>query len=155
MTTQTYAPVTSAVTVDLPPAAAFELFTTGIDKWWPRSHHIGATELSRAVLEPRSGGRWYEVGADGTECEWGHVLAWEPPRRLVLAWAINSDWQHDPDLVTEVELIFEPRDGGTLVSLEHRNLERFGDRAADMRQAFESGGGWPGLLGAFADAAGA
>ena len=105
------------------------------------------------MLEPRQGGRWYEIGVDGTECDWGRVLQWEPPSRLVLAWQIGGTWQFDPTLVTEVEVRFVPETPNrTRVELEHRDLERFGDAQEPIRAAFESPGGWQGLLDAFAQA---
>ena len=142
------------VTVPLPPDKAFELFTEGLDRWWPRSHTIGTSAIKQAVVEPRAGGRWYEIGDDGSECEWGQVLAWEPPRRVVLAWQITSDWRYDPQLLTEVEATFTDRgDGTTTVSVEHRNLDRFGAGADAMRTVFSAPNGWPGLLNAYATAA--
>ena len=102
------------------------------------------------MFEPRAGGRWYERDADGNETRWGTVLAWEPPSRLLLAWQISTQWSYDPDLVTEVELTFAPAPGGgTSVTLEHRDLERFGTDAA--RHADKLRGGWPTHLGQFAD----
>ena len=100
-------------------------------------------ELDRVILEPRTGGRWYEVGVDGSECDWGHVVAWEPSTRLVLAWQIGADWKFDPQLVTEVEIRFvDLGDNRTRVDLEHRDLDRFGDSADDMRAGLGSPGGW-------------
>ena len=67
------------------------------------------------------------------ETPWGHVLVWEPPARLVLAWQLDGDHRYDPELITEVEITFHPVDGGTEVRLEHRNLEaRFGKKAHDL-----------------------
>ena len=74
------------------------------------------------------------------ETQWGKVLAWEPPARLLLGWQLNSAFTYDPDLVTEVELIFLANEGGTLVTLEHRSLELFGDAAE--RVASQLAGGW-------------
>jgi hypothetical protein len=37
---------------------AFSVFTDGIDRWWPKQHHIGKSPLKRGVIEPRAGGRW-------------------------------------------------------------------------------------------------
>ena len=93
-------PVRYAVTVPLPADRAFRLFTEGYNTWWP-GHHIGTAEMAEAVLEPRTGGRYYERGVDGSECEWGRVLACEPPRRIVVAWQITESdgaWVYDPDL---------------------------------------------------------
>ena len=81
------APVRKSVRVAAPQERAFEVFTAGIGRWWPKSHHIGAADLDTFVIEPRAGGRWYERGVDGSECEVGKVLAWEPPARLVLCLA--------------------------------------------------------------------
>jgi uncharacterized protein YndB with AHSA1/START domain len=147
--------VQKSVLVDAPQAHAFAVFTEGQTGWWPlATHHIGKAPAQAAVLEPRPGGRWYERGVDGSECDWGRVLVWEPPQRLVLAWEISAEWQHDPNLRTEVEVRFiavGPR--STRVELEHRNVERFGDKAEQMRAAFDSEGGWNLLLQAFAKAA--
>jgi uncharacterized protein YndB with AHSA1/START domain len=130
---------------------AFRVFTEGIDRWWPREHHIGKSPLARAVLEPRAGGRWFGVSVDGTECDTGKVLVWEPPARLVLAWQITAEWQYDPDFTTEIEVTFTalgPRE--TRVNFEHRNLERYAGRAPEYRKAIDSPGGWHKLLDAFA-----
>ncbi|GII78617.1 ATPase [Sphaerisporangium rufum] len=143
--------VRRSVTVSATPERAFEVFTAGIDRWWPRDHHIGDAPLRESVLEPGEGGRWYEKGEDGSECDWGRVLVWEPPHRLVLAWQISADWAYDPELVTEVRVTFTPQDGDrTRVELEHAHLDRFGARAAQMAAVFGSANGWPGMLDAYA-----
>lgn len=148
------APVRKSVRVEAPPQRAFEVFTAGIGRWWPKTHHIGASDLDKHVIEPRRGGRWFERGVDGAECEVGKVLVWDPPSRLVLSWQVNPDWKFDADLITEVEVRFL-LDGpnATRVELEHRNLERFGSRADAFRQQIDSPEGWGGLLQLFAQAA--
>jgi uncharacterized protein YndB with AHSA1/START domain len=145
------APVRKSVTVAAPPERAFEVFTRRFDAWWPRSHSIGDSPLKMAVLEPRRGGRWYGALENGTEAEWGDVLAWDPPRRVLLSWRIGADWKYDPDLTTEVEVTFTAEGAGTRVELEHRHLERMGAAADGARAAFDSDGGWGGLLRMFAD----
>ena len=81
------------------------------------------------------------------------MLSWEPPSRLVLSGEIGADWQHDPNLQTEVEVRFiaEGKEG-TRIALEHRHLDRFGARRDEMRGIFDSEGGWSGLLASFARA---
>jgi len=148
--------VRQSVVVQAPPERAFEVFTAGMSSWWPMAtHKIGTAPMVAAVIEPRPGGRWFERGEDGSECDWGRVIAWEPPHRVVLAWQLNADYEFDPDLHTELEVRFSP-DGadGTRVELEHRGLDAYGARTAEMRDAFGSDGGWTGLLRRFAEAAG-
>ena len=153
---QSEASVRRSITVEVDRAQAFAVFTEGFDSWWIRSHHLGEAELDVAVMEPGVGGRWYERDVDGSECEWGRVLEWDPPGRLVLAWQINGDWKFDRDLVTEVEVTFTAVGPSTTrVDLEHRNLDRFGDSSDAMRAAFESDGGWSGLLQSFVEQANA
>jgi uncharacterized protein YndB with AHSA1/START domain len=102
----------------------------------------------------RVGGRWYERGEDGSTCQWGSVLAWEPHTRLVLSWDITADWVYDAELKTEVEIRFVAEGAGaTRVELEHRKLDRYGERRAQMREIFDKGGDWGKLLAQFAEAA--
>jgi len=148
--------VRRTITVEAPQEKAFAVFTDGFDTWWPRSHKIGPEALERAVLEGREGGRWYERDTDGSECDWGKGLVWEPPSRLVLAWQITGEWAYDADFVTELEVTFIPEGPNrTRVEVEHRGLEAYGDQASDMRDQFESPGGWSSLLEAFAATASA
>ena len=89
-TTAPIPPITGTVTLGVPIERAFRVFTGSIDTWWPHEYHIGQAEVAEVVLEPQVGGRWYERGVDGSECDWGRVLAWEPPHRLVFTWQING-----------------------------------------------------------------
>ena len=148
-----HTPVRKSITVRASVAQAFEIFTEDFDSWWPRGHHIGSAPMKSAIIESRPGGRCYTVQIDGTECDWGTVLAWEPPHRLVIAWQVTGDWKYEPEIEksSEVEIRFaaEP-DGRTLVSLEHRHLDRSGPLAGAMRAALESPNGWSGTLQNFA-----
>ena len=90
---------------------------------------------------------------DGTECEIGMVAVWDPPSRLILIWQLTPDFKFDPNLVTEVEVLFTAEGDGTRVELEHRDLERFGERSEAMRETISGPGGWPMLLGLFAEQA--
>jgi uncharacterized protein YndB with AHSA1/START domain len=144
--------VRKVMTVQAPPAVAWRVFTEQLGSWWPLAHYkIGKVNAVDAIMEPRVGGFWYERGEDGSTCRWGSVLAWEPPSRLVLSWDITADWQYDPDLKTEIEVLFvaEAKDA-TRVELEHRKLDRYGTRAAEMRRIFDTEGDWGRLLAMFA-----
>ena len=136
-------PVRKEIVVEAPIERAFRVFTDRFDAWWPRDHHILEVPLAKAVMEPRTGGRWYEVGTDGSQCDWGKVLVWDPPKRVLLSWQLTSQWKYDPAFVTELEIRFIPLGAmQTRVELEHRNMERYGDQAAAMRTALDSPEGW-------------
>jgi uncharacterized protein YndB with AHSA1/START domain len=144
--------LTGTVTVDLPIDRAFQLFTGAFNSWWPPQHHIGAADLAEAVMEGREGGRWYERDVDGSECDWGRVIAWDPPHRVVVTWQLNGQWQFDadPDHASEVEVRFTAKGPGqTMVELEHRYLERLVGGQA-LRDGIQGGGGWGSLLELFA-----
>jgi uncharacterized protein YndB with AHSA1/START domain len=142
------APVVRTVDVKASPPRAFELFTSRMGRWWPVGKTPGRNPHDDVVVEPFAGGRWFERDAEGVETQWGQVLAWEPPGRLLLGWQLNSHWTYDPDLLTEVDITFTPLDrGGTRVRLEHRQLERFGSDAERVADAV--GSGWPARLGEF------
>jgi uncharacterized protein YndB with AHSA1/START domain len=136
------------VTVQVPIERAFTVFTDRFNTWWPAAYHIGSTDMAEAVIEPKEGGRWYERGVDGSECDWGVVLTWEPPTRLVVTWQINGQWKYDPDPAhaSEIEVRFAA-DGPqqTVVELEHRYLERLADYR-ELLGAIGGEGGWSRIL---------
>lgn len=151
MTVESLESIRKQVTVEVPREHAFEVFTAQMGSWWNPDYHLGGQPFAEVVIEPREGGSWYEVDEAGTRCEWGRVLVWEPPGRLVLNWQVDGQWAHDPELLTELELTFEAlSDTSTRVELEHRKLENLGDAAAGMRAQLDDPSGWQGLLDRFA-----
>jgi len=148
---ETIAPVRVSVTVRRPQAEVFRTFTNGMGTWWPRGTHSiaadtfdGQVKVVELTFEEGVGGRIYERMSDGREGDWGVVLAWEPPARVVFSWKPNLK----PVPPTEVEVRFVPDGSGTRVELEHRGWERLGDAGRDLRRGYQSG--WPGILGQFA-----
>jgi uncharacterized protein YndB with AHSA1/START domain len=112
--------IRKTVLVDFTPEEAFELFTTRVSSWWPRSHSYGGEKVTDIRFEPHVGGMFYEVTDEG-QAPWGRVIAWEPPHRLVLEWLIVKCGGLPG---TEVEVRFSPEGPGTRVELEHRGWER-------------------------------
>jgi uncharacterized protein YndB with AHSA1/START domain len=142
------APVRKSVTVRATPSHAFDVFVNGIDLWWPKDHSIGNAPITRSVIEPWLGGRWYSTHEDGQTCVSGRVLAWEPPSRLVLSWEINAAWKPDTSIASEVEVRFVPEGAGlTRVELEHRNFDTLGEGARSLRDTVDHG--WPDILDRF------
>jgi uncharacterized protein YndB with AHSA1/START domain len=145
--------VRKTITVRAPRERAFTVFTERFGTWWPAEHHIGAADLADAIIEPRVGGRYYERGVDGSECDWGRVLAYDPPDRVVLSWHLQGDWKYHPDPAKaseiEVRFIAEGPDR-TRVELEHRHIERH-DLADDVLRGIDSPDGWSGILQRYAD----
>ncbi|HEX5597391.1 MAG TPA: SRPBCC family protein [Micromonosporaceae bacterium] len=155
--TATIPDIRRTITVEAPVEHAFRVFTESFNSWWPATYHIGQADLAEAILEAREGGRWYERGVDGSECEWGRVLVWEPPHRLVVTWQINGAWQYDPDAehASEIEVRFTADGAGrTVVELEHRHLGRLVHGQA-MHDAVGGETGWGGILQRFAAVAAA
>jgi uncharacterized protein YndB with AHSA1/START domain len=150
------APVIRNVVVAAPAATCFTTFVDGFDRWWSPEHHIGDRTIAEFRIEARAGGRCYDVDTDGGECQWGTVLAYEPPTRFVFAWHIQGDWtiDLDPARQSEVEVTFRaigPEQ--TEVRLEHRELDRHGHTAGGVRAGVDSPGGWGGALMRFSDVA--
>ncbi len=153
MTQQVGTAVRRTITVAAPRERAFEVFTAGFGSWWPREYHIGTSEMADFVLEQKVGGRWYEVGVDGTECDTGRVLAYEPPERIVFAWQLNEQWQYDPDPshASEVEVRFIAEGPvSTRIELEHRGFERHGAGAEGVRAGIDAPTGWDFVLDVYA-----
>src|SRR3954468_22814193 len=151
MTQQATIPaVRREITVDAPPERAFSVFTEGMASWWPRDSHNVGDLPAEAVLEPHEGGRIYSRSVKtGAETEWGRVLAWEPPVRLVFAWLFTPQWELETEVArtSEVEVRFTDAGGGrTQVVLEHRGFERMPDGGQTMREQVDGAGGWSELM---------
>ena len=102
-----------SVTLPLTPDAAFELFTQKITQWWPLDRrHSGDPAGEIFLLES---GRFYERARDGREVELGIVRSWEMPNRILLDFFVATG----VDKPTEVEIVFEAREGGTRVTVSH------------------------------------
>ena len=149
------APIRKSIRVKASQNRAFEMFVGGMGQWWLKSHSLLKSPQTDVVVEPADGGRWFEIGEDGSEYEWGRVLEWSPPERVVLAWQLTADWTYDPEFETTVEVRFVADGDHTLVEFEHRDLERFGARAEELRGDYESGmdGGWTALLDKYRETA--
>jgi uncharacterized protein YndB with AHSA1/START domain len=144
------APVRKQVVVSATQQRAFDLFTLHMSRWWPPTHSTLKSPLKEYVIEPKVGGRWYAVAEDNSTGQTGYVIAWDPPHRLVLAWQLNAAWQFDPKLVTEVEVLFIAQEANTTrVELEHRHLQRMGERAAEVRSLVDAPRGWTAILESF------
>ncbi len=151
--TITIAPVVKTLTVNVAQARAFDVFISGIDRWWPKSHGIGNTPMTKSVIEPRLGGRWYTTHEDGAEVVVGHLKVWDAPNRVVFSWEVNSQWKPDPAVASEVEVRFTAEGpNATRVELEHRKFEMLGAEGGEKMRG-DVNGGWTGLLELFRQAA--
>ncbi|MGN6170665.1 MAG: SRPBCC family protein [Solirubrobacteraceae bacterium] len=149
MSTHTRTPATtvrSSIVIEAPIERAFRAFADYFDRIKPREHNMLAVEISESVFEPPVGGRIFDRGVDGSECQWARVLAYEPPHRVVFSWDISPRWQieNDRDRTSEVELRFIAESADrTRVDVEHRYLDRHGDGWEGVREGVGGGDGWP------------
>jgi uncharacterized protein YndB with AHSA1/START domain len=146
--------VRNQVVVNVPVERAFAVFTEQMDRIKPREHNLLGVDIERTVFEPRVGGRIYDRGTDGSECEWATVLAYEPPHRVVFSWNISPYWQveEDPSRRSEVEVRFTTEDEQrTRVELEHRHLDRHGDGWERARDGVAAPDGWSLYLSRYAE----
>jgi uncharacterized protein YndB with AHSA1/START domain len=134
--------------VACPPEEAFELWTEKIATWWPADHSMSGDPETEVTLEPRVGGRIFERTPAGIEHDWGQVVAWEPPERLVYLWHIAADRSD----ATEVEISFADAGEGTAVTIVHRGWERLGSTGPQRRERNQQG--WSTLIPHFVIAAG-
>jgi uncharacterized protein YndB with AHSA1/START domain len=154
MTAATETSVRTEVTVKASQERAFKVFTEEMASWWHPDHHLIQGELQTMVVEPREGGRIYDLAKDGSECSWARVLAYDPPSRFAFSWNISPRWEIETDLekTSEIEVTFTPEDDQTTrVTLEHKHLDRHGEGWEGERDAVGSPGGWPDGLRRFAE----
>ncbi len=136
--------------VEVPVEKAFQIFTQRMGAWWPASHHVGKTPFRDVIVEPKAGGRWYEINVEDVEIDWGSVVAYEPPKRVVLGWHLQPDFHFDADPAKASEVVLEFVKEGpekTRVEFEHRHLERHGE--GWQKLAADVNGGWDTVLAGY------
>jgi uncharacterized protein YndB with AHSA1/START domain len=135
-------PIRKSVEVPLPPTAAFAVFTEDISRWWPlgKTYAVFGDDSSECGIQPFVGGEIFELSAKGERSVWGRVLAWDPGRLLRFSWFPGRS----EDTAQTVEIVFNPVSAGTRVDLEHRDWQKLGERAAEVRSGY--GAGWDEVL---------
>jgi uncharacterized protein YndB with AHSA1/START domain len=137
-------PIRKTIEVPCDAETAFDTFVARTSAWWPLAVNSVSAMSGQAAksvtIEPRAGGRIFEVKADGATESWGSVTLFERPRRIVLSWQIMVP----ADQATEVELTFTPTAGGTRVDLEHRDWDSLADQAEASRDSYDQG--WVGVF---------
>jgi len=149
-------PIRKSIVVNTGVERAFALFIDQFDAIKPREHNLLSVPIAETVFEPRAGGHVYDVGVDGSRCEWSRVLAYEPPSRVVISWDIGPTWQleADPAKTSEVEVRFiAESDDRTRVELEHRHLDRHGEGWQAVADGVDGDAGWPLYLRRYGDLA--
>jgi uncharacterized protein YndB with AHSA1/START domain len=145
--------VRTVIVVDAPQERAFRVFTERFGQIKPREHNMLAVDIAASVIEPRAGGRVFDRGVDGSECQWGRVLAYEAPDRILFTWDISPSWQieADPNKASEVEIRFlAETPERTRVELTHRNIDRHGEGWEGIREGVAADDGWPLYLNRYA-----
>jgi uncharacterized protein YndB with AHSA1/START domain len=134
---------------------AYRVFTEEIGTWWPRTHHPGDSPMKNVIVEKHVGGEVFTEQENGTNAAWGTVTAWEPPKHFAFAWRLATDWTYESDLAkcSEVDVTFAPEGDGTLVTLEHRHIDRHGDGWVEMAASVGSEGGWTLVLASYGETA--
>jgi len=143
--------VNKTLLLDCPRDHAFRVFTENMGRWWPATHHVGEQPFRDIVIEQRSGGRWYEIDTRDQEGQWGTVLVWAPPSRVVLSWHLDTTFTYQAELSRASELDISFHEMGprrTRVEFEHRHIERHGEGYEKLRDELD--GGWVTILEEFA-----
>jgi uncharacterized protein YndB with AHSA1/START domain len=144
--TQAPAVVRKQVVVEAPPEQAFKVFTERFGDFKPPEHNLLRSPIAETVFDARVGGHIYDRAADGSECRWARILAYEPPDRVVFSWDIGPQWQLEPDPAnaSEVEVRFVAETPErTRVELEHRNIDRHGPGWQGIVDGVDGDQGWP------------
>jgi uncharacterized protein YndB with AHSA1/START domain len=132
------------ITVEATPERAFELFTTGIQQWWPlATHSVGEQQAVGVAFGEGLGGTIVETLADGSTEVWARVTRWEPPHVVAFTW-----YPGNPESEAgNVEVTFTPNSsGGTVVELVHSGWDRRPD-GGRARAGYDTG--WDVVLDQF------
>ena len=141
------------IVVDAPIERAFTVFTDRFGDFKPPEHNMLGTPIAETVFEPRVGGNIVDRAADGSECRWARILAFDPPDRVVFSWDISPQWTIETDAArtSEVEVRFYAESPTrTRVELVHRYIDRHGPGWEAVGEGVDGAQGWPLYLDRYA-----
>jgi uncharacterized protein YndB with AHSA1/START domain len=147
------ATVRRQIVVEAPIDRAFAVFTRKFGDFKPPEHNILGSPVAETVFEPRVGGGIVDRAADGSECRWARILAFDPPDRVMFSWDISPRWtiETDPVQSSEVEVRFYAESPTrTRVELEHRHIDRHGTGWEAVTDGVDGPEGWPLYLDRYA-----
>jgi len=153
MTQTDAATIRKQVVVDAPIDYAFAVFTERFGDFKPPEHNLLRAPITETVFEPQVGGGIVDRAADGSECRWARILAFDPPDRVVFSWDISPRWtiETDPAHASEVEVQFYAESPTrTRVELEHRHIDRHGPGWEAVTDGVGGTQGWPLYLDRYA-----
>ena len=132
-------PIVHERQIDASPETVFAFFTEPekLTRWL----------AAEATLDPRPGGVCWQTHAvrDGDPYLMrGEFVEVSFPTRVVFTWGFENDDRAARPGQSTVEVTLEPRDGGTWLRLEHRDLP--------PAERGDHDGGWPTMLDRLADA---
>ena len=138
--------------IQLPREETFKRFITGLNSWWPKEYTWSGQVLEEIKIEPETGGKCYETGPYNFRCDWGRVMTYEAPDKLVITWQISPARvpEPDPGKASEITVLFkelEPEVTG--VEFEHGKLSKHGEGWEEYYDAMKSEQGWPYILNKF------
>ncbi len=138
-------PIIKTIEVSCSPEQAFTVFIDDMASWWPLDKNsvsaMNGEVAKSTVIEPRLGGKVYEIGHDDTQHHWGTVTQYDPYSAFSMDWHIGMSAE-SPSVV-DVKFT-DIGNGKTRVELTHGNWESFGDKAEDMRKGYNEG--WVGVF---------
>ena len=135
-------PIVLEFELAVPPAEAWTRFVAGFSDWWPgETHSLSRDPRTRCLLEPRAGGRLYEVAPDGSEHAWGRVDDIQPGASVCFSWHPGRE----PASAQQVAIRFAARPAGCRVRLVHGRWEALGEIAPILRAQYQPA--WQHVLG--------
>ncbi|HHB83727.1 MAG TPA: ATPase [Devosia sp.] len=146
--TKLLAPIIREVVVNASPQRAFEIFVQKTGNWWPVEHSL-VQGRKDVIIEPFPGGRWYELGENDTQYQWGEVVEAEPGKRLLISWQLSDEWEFDPGSASQVEVVFTVEGDKTRVTLTHRDFENMGPKADDTYKSLSADFGWTSIFDSY------
>ena len=144
-----------SVEVKAPQKRAFEVFVHHFHEWWPSEYTWSQDVLEVIAIEPKQGGRCYERGPNGFECDWGRVIEFDPPNAIVFTWQIGPNREPVPDQgkASIVEVHFKDQgENQTDVQVNHHSFSRHGEQWQQYIAGLGSPQGWSWLLDKYAAA---